>query len=260
MQDTSIPSDLRHYIVASIQKWFRTDDTNEPDAPYPTTQLGWYQVIKGYLPKKWSVTQEQFFRDQGLDPKYNTGEQWTRHLITVLWTQGHTLWKDRCTVANGPADDRLDKSSTRTRQTEQQQMSMAYASSPLMLAIDRRIFNIPLEERLQGRTSDIAAWTKTMQPTIHISISEAQNQLRTGHRDIRTFFSDTAATERNTNETLANANTTTDTTATGRIGTRRTEVRQRPQQPRTQPAPALTNIRRLDIKTSATFSLELQLR
>jgi hypothetical protein len=78
----------------------------------------------------------------------------------------------------------------------------------------------------------------------HISISEAQDQLRTGHRDIRTFFSDTAATARNTNETLANANTTTDNTATGRIGPQRNEVRQRPQQTRTQPAPALTKIRR----------------
>jgi hypothetical protein len=81
-----------------------------------------------------------------------------------------------------------------------------------------------------------------MQPTIRISISEAQNQLRTGHQNIRTFFSDTAVTERNTNETLATANTTTDNTATGRIGPRRTEVQ--PQQPRSQPAPALTNIRR----------------
>jgi hypothetical protein len=42
-------------------------------------------------------------------------------------------------------------------------MSMAYASSPLMLAIDRRIFDITLEERLQGRTSAIAAWNKTKQ-------------------------------------------------------------------------------------------------
>jgi hypothetical protein len=78
-----------------------------------------------------------------------------------------------------------------------------------------------------------------MQPIIRISISEAQDQLRTGHRDSRTFFSTTAATERNTNETLATANA-----ATGRIGSRRTEVRQRPQQLRAQPASSLTNIRR----------------
>ena len=95
--------------------------------------------------------------------------------------------------------------------------------------------------RLQGRTSDIAAWTKTMQPAI--SISEAQNQLLSGHQDIRTYFPDTAAPERNTNETLATANTTTDTTATGRIGFRRPTIRQRLQQTRTQPASIVTNSR-----------------
>jgi hypothetical protein len=95
---------------------------------------------------------------------------------------------------------------------------MAYASSSLMLAIDRRIFGIPLEERLQGRTSDLAAWIKTMQLTIRISISEAQNQLRTGHQDIRTYFSETAAPERNTNERLATATTTPANTTTDRIG------------------------------------------
>jgi hypothetical protein len=37
-------------IENDIQKRFLTDDTNEPDEPDPTTQLGWFQVIKGYLP------------------------------------------------------------------------------------------------------------------------------------------------------------------------------------------------------------------
>jgi hypothetical protein len=36
-------------------------------------------------------------------------------------------------------------------------MTIAYASISFMLAIDRRIFDISLEERLQGRTSDLAA-------------------------------------------------------------------------------------------------------
>jgi hypothetical protein len=46
------------------------------------------------------------------------------------------------------------------------------------------------------------------------------------------------------NETLATATTTPANTTTDRIGPQRTEVRQRPQQPRTQPAATLTNIRR----------------
>jgi hypothetical protein len=97
-----------------------------------------------------------------------------------------------------------------------------------MLAIDRRIFDIPLEERRQARTLDLDAWTKTMLPIISLSISEAQNQIRTGHQDIRTYFSDTVEPERNMNATLATATASTDTTNIDRIGPRRTDSRQRP--------------------------------
>jgi hypothetical protein len=48
---------------------------------------------------------------------------------------------------------------------------------PLMLVFDRRILDIPLEERLQSRTSDLVAWAKTMFPVIHQSIREARAQL-----------------------------------------------------------------------------------
>jgi hypothetical protein len=173
-------------------------------------------------------------------------ERWTSQLITFFWTQGHTLWKDMCASTNAPAAVSLIKSSARTRQetAQNRMMTMAYASSPLTLAIDRRIFDIPLDERLQGRTSDLVAWTKTMLPAIRLSISAAQNQLRTGHQDIRTYFSDTVAPERNMNATVATATATVATTTTDRIGPRRTDFRQRPQQPRILPATTSTNIRR----------------
>jgi hypothetical protein len=57
LKDASTAADLRCTIVEGIQKWFRTDDTNETVEPDPTTQLGWYQVIKGYLPNQWSISQ-----------------------------------------------------------------------------------------------------------------------------------------------------------------------------------------------------------
>jgi hypothetical protein len=79
---------------------------------------------------------------------------------------------------------------------------------------------------------------------MRLSISEAQNQLRTGHQDTRTYFYDTTEPERNMITTLATATATTATTTTDRIGPRRTGFRQRPQQTRIQPATTSTNIRR----------------
>ena len=56
-----------------------------------------------------------------------------------------------------------------------------------MLAIDRKILDTPLDDRLQSRTTDLVAWSKTMLPVIHQSISEAKEQIRTGHQDIRDY-------------------------------------------------------------------------
>ncbi len=86
-----------------------------------------------------------------------------------------------------------------------------------------------------------------MPPTIQLSISEAHNQLRTGHQDIRTYFSETAAPERTMNETLATATTTSTTTTTDRIGLLGTEFQrqlQQHQQPRIHAATTSNNSRR----------------
>jgi hypothetical protein len=132
---------------------------------------------------------------------------------------------------------------------------MAYASSPLMLAIDRRIFRIPLEERLRSRTSDLEAWNKTMLPTIRLSISEARNQILTGHQDIRTFLPIKAAPVRNPNATLATATTTIDSTKPNRIVPGRTNPRQRPKQKSNQPTTTPTNTADPAIMTSAITPL-----
>jgi hypothetical protein len=94
-----------------------------------------------------------------------------------------------------------------------------------MPAIDRRIFNTPLEERLQARTSDLVAWTTTMFPFIHRSISEVRAQIHTGHHDIRTYFTDTTAAESTTNA-MPNA-PTAPTITTGCTNSRRLAVQQR---------------------------------
>jgi hypothetical protein len=127
-------------------------------------------------------------------------------------------------IRTRPCCDNLGKSSARTRQTAQYSMKMAYTRGPIALALDRRISDIPLDGRLQSRTSNLVAWTKTMLSVIRDSISDARKQLRTGHQDIRTYFSDTAALERTMNVTLTTAIVATATTY--RIDPRPTAIRQ----------------------------------
>jgi hypothetical protein len=135
------------------------------------------------------IIQALFFRAQRLDARYYTGER------------SHSLWKDRCASAHAPATENSDKSSARIPQTAQYRVEMVYAYTRVILTLDRRIFDIPLKERLQSRTYDLVAWTTTMYAVIHQSIRRAQAQLRTGHHSTRSYFSDTTAAEPTTNAT-----------------------------------------------------------
>jgi hypothetical protein len=192
-------------------------------------------MLKGYIPNDWTSRQEAFYRR--LLQKGYTGEQWTRKLIEFLWTQSNTLWKDRCAAVHAPGEESPDNSSARTRQAAQTRVELAYAHAPLMLAHDRRVLDVPLEERLQSRTSELLAWVKTMLPVINQSVRDAQAQIRTGHRDIRGFISRATAV-------------TTDQTATIPIDTSSArpiaptlDIRQHLQNARTQIATISSDIR-----------------
>jgi hypothetical protein len=93
------------------------------------------------------IIQALFIRAQRLDARYYTGER------------SRSLWKDRCASAHAPATENSDKSSARIPQTAHR-VEMAYAYTRLILAFDRRIFDIPLEEHFQSRTSDLVAWPR----------------------------------------------------------------------------------------------------
>jgi hypothetical protein len=119
-----------------------------------------------------------------------------------FFTRQHTL-KERCAVVHAPGEDSPDHSSARSRQTAQQRVEMAYAHAPHMLAHDRRVLDVPLQERLQSRTTELVAWARTMLPVINRSVRDA-SQLQTGHHDIRNYSSNSGHPRCHINNTTSN--------------------------------------------------------
>jgi hypothetical protein len=95
LTETDTAADIRCMIIKGIENWFLNGDTNNPESIEAVEQIGWFQVLKGYIPKEWTSRQERFYRRRRKDPKYSTGEQWTTALIEFFWTHGKILWKDR---------------------------------------------------------------------------------------------------------------------------------------------------------------------
>ena len=156
LRETKTAADIRCIILKGIVSWLLAGDANDPDSIEPVVQIGWFQVFKGYIPNEWTLRQETFYRRQ-------RKKRWTKELIEFFWTHSNTPWKDRRKVAHAPGEDSPDNSSARSRQAAQLRVETAYAHAPLMLAHDRRVLEVPLEERLHSRTSELLAWAKTMQ-------------------------------------------------------------------------------------------------
>jgi hypothetical protein len=74
-----------------IESWFITGDTNDPESSETVAQIGWFQVLQGYIPEDWT-SQEAFYRSRRRKGKKDyTGKQWTKELIEFFWTHGNTL-------------------------------------------------------------------------------------------------------------------------------------------------------------------------
>jgi hypothetical protein len=102
-----------------------------------------------------------------------------------------------------------------------------------------------MEERLRARTSDLEAWNKTMLPTIRLTISEAQNQILTGHQDIRTFSRQgSASTKHERNARYRDRNDRHHEPRPHLTSPNDLRQRQRPKQESNQPTTTPTSTRR----------------
>jgi hypothetical protein len=45
-----------------------------------TVQIGWFQVLKGYIPEDWTSMQEGFYRSQRSNSERSIHKQWTKNL------------------------------------------------------------------------------------------------------------------------------------------------------------------------------------
>ncbi len=53
-------ADIRCIIIKGIESWFLTGATNDPDSIETVVRIGWFQMLKGYIPNDWTSRQEAF--------------------------------------------------------------------------------------------------------------------------------------------------------------------------------------------------------
>jgi hypothetical protein len=46
----TVDTDTLHHRRRNLESWFDTNATNDSDSTDPIVQIGWFQVLKGYIP------------------------------------------------------------------------------------------------------------------------------------------------------------------------------------------------------------------
>jgi hypothetical protein len=150
------------------------------------TMLGWGQLFRGRFSCRWVDIQQQFLQTLVVDRRYFTGDLWVRKLINLLWQFIRSLWDAPNLDHHGhtPLQNQVIR-----RNRCQSTVHALYESSPLMLAADRDIFELPIQTQLQDHAPDrIALWIQRAKPIVAISIREASKTIQRKFHSIMAFF------------------------------------------------------------------------
>jgi len=154
-------------------------------------------LVRGFLAKTWSEIQE--IDSQGEESAKMAGDSWCSK-VSLWWIQkSHELWIDR---NNSLHDTSKDNDAWKDKEIRQQVRKL-YDSAPYMDSVDRRIFNIPLEEKLLNSTETLQAWVRLMEPIIKKSIENQETRIKNQHQDIRTYFRNPQPTQENSSSPLS---------------------------------------------------------
>jgi uncharacterized membrane-anchored protein YhcB (DUF1043 family) len=92
--------------------------------------------------------------------KYSTGEQWTKELIEFFLDTATHFGK-----SGAQSYTHLEKTAQTTpalAPDKQPQQRVGHMHTPAHVSHDRRVLDVPLQERLQSRTTELVAWARTM--------------------------------------------------------------------------------------------------
>jgi hypothetical protein len=148
--------------------------------------IGWTHLLRGRFSHHWVQLQQAHINSEDeISSKKFTGQRWLQKVINNIWTHLYTAWKQRNADLHGidPAD-KEQKSKAKLRPA----ILALYASAAKLDYMDKRLFELPLDDRLDLRSSEQVAWINIVTPTVRQAKAEAAHLLRHTQRDIREFL------------------------------------------------------------------------
>jgi hypothetical protein len=137
--------------------------------------IGWSHLLRGRFSRQWILLQQAHL-DQDADcSSLLTGERWLQKVPHHLWTHLCLAWKLRNADLHGI--DKADQELKGKAKLRPAIVALCTAAAQLTY-LDKRIFDLPLDTRLDKTTSsDQAAWINLHALTVRIAKASAADKL-----------------------------------------------------------------------------------
>jgi hypothetical protein len=164
-------------------------------------KIGWHQLLKGRFSKQWTQIQDQhLLADIDIDNAKQSGDRWLKLTLHHIWTHLWKVWLNRNDDLHGREND--EKERKRIEQLRFRVLAL-YSKRDLLLACDKPIFDMPIDERMKLKSGELSTWVRLVTATVKRAIADAEQYLRETNHSITAFLA-TARPDPLTTDELVN--------------------------------------------------------
>lgn len=178
--------DVTHWVETGLVRNFKRYIQNQSpvqmdpwinEAIHSQTEIGWDGCFSGLYSKQWIDKHNQATKSQ-------TGSAFLSKQIQLTMTAIIDRWHNRCNTLHQTSDS----SDSEIRRRLLAKVSALYDSIPLLLASDKQLFNLPLEDIRNKSNKYLKNFITQTTPIVRHSIKQQQKLMASQHHDISTYF------------------------------------------------------------------------
>jgi hypothetical protein len=148
--------------------------------------IGWSHLLRGRFSHHWvQIQQHHIDHDDEISSKKFTGQRWLQKVLNHIWTHLYMAWKLRNADLHGI--DAADQEAKRQAKLKPAIVAL-YETAATLPYLDKRLFELPLIDRLDLKSHEQTAWINVTTPTVRQAKTEADDKLHTTQRDIRKYL------------------------------------------------------------------------
>jgi hypothetical protein len=149
-------------------------------------KIGWQHILKGRFSHHWTQLQgRHILDDPELDPTKKTGDRWLKQVLHHIWTALWRVWLIRNDDLHGRDKDEQER---KRMEKLRPHVLALYSKQSLLLACDKSILELPIQERMKLHSRELATWIALVTPTVKRAVADSDTYLRTTNQSITAFL------------------------------------------------------------------------